>query len=288
MSDVTAVTSHFATANEDFNTSTSSVTNAGANTVGFNTIGDLVDGSVFVGVIEPGTAKEQVFTGIVDLGGSRITGVVWTKGSNVEHANGVSVVDYDTGTSQNMFVKGMLVQHKQDGTHANTITTNTINENTVANGVTVDGVKLKDGIIATTQSVPPSALNTGGTTAFVATREDTALSSYTDLATPGPSVTVDIGANGIALVGLSMNYASTTTYAAGEMAFAISGASTVAASNNFSAGATTWDTSGAATTASGVFIVTGLTAGSTTFKAQYRTSLGTGTFQRRRISVVPL
>lgn len=115
-SDVSLVTNHFATANEGFNTTTSNTTNSGANTVGLNSVSGLTNGSVFVGVIEPGEAKEQVFTGTVDTGDSQITGVVWTKGTNIEHATGVSVVDYDTGTGFNMLRKGVQVHADQDGT----------------------------------------------------------------------------------------------------------------------------------------------------------------------------
>jgi hypothetical protein len=115
-SDVSSVTNHFVTANEGFNTTTSSQTNSGANTVALNSVSGLTNGSVFVGVIEPGATKEQVFTGIVDTSGSQITGVVWTKGTNVDHATGVSVVDYDTGTAFNMMRKGLLVSFDQDGT----------------------------------------------------------------------------------------------------------------------------------------------------------------------------
>lgn len=52
-----------------------------------------------------------------------------------------------SGPREDRLIDGLLVQHKQDGTHANTITTDTINENTAANGVTVDGLNIKDGSI---------------------------------------------------------------------------------------------------------------------------------------------
>jgi len=157
-SDVSSVTSHFPTPNEGFATTTSGVTTSGSNVVNLSSVTDLTNASIFVGVIEPGTSKEQVFTGVVDTSGSRITGVVWTKGTNVEHASGVAVVDYDTGTGAKMISKGILVQHKQDGTHANTITTNTINENTAANGVTIDGLNIKDGALTTASSVSKTNL----------------------------------------------------------------------------------------------------------------------------------
>src|SRR4051812_26308812 len=95
-SDVSTVVKHFATANEGFTTTTNGQVLSGATTVGLNSVAGLTDGSVFVGVIEPAGTKEQVFTGTVDTGGAQITGVIWTKGTNVTHSTGVSVVDYDT------------------------------------------------------------------------------------------------------------------------------------------------------------------------------------------------
>lgn len=139
MSDVSSVTNHFATANEDFATTTSGVTTSGGNVVNLNSVSGLTNASIFVGVIEPGGAKEQVFTGVVDVSGSRITGVVWTKGTNVEHASGVAVVDYDTGTAFNMMRKGILVSHNQDGTlKNNSVTTDSINNSAVTSAKIAD------------------------------------------------------------------------------------------------------------------------------------------------------
>lgn len=115
MSNVAGVTSHFRTANEGFVTTTSNSILAGAATVPLTGVSGLTSGTVFVGVIEPGLAKQQVFTGIVDTTGSQITGVVWTEGTNVPHSAGVTIVDYVTGTGENMRTKGMLVSHNQDG-----------------------------------------------------------------------------------------------------------------------------------------------------------------------------
>jgi hypothetical protein len=106
-SDVSAVTSHFATPNEGFTTTTSGIVASGGATVGLNSVSGLTNGSVFVGVVEPGGSKEQIFTGTVDVSSSSITGVVWLKGDNTQHASGVNIVDY---------VKGLLNMADQDGT----------------------------------------------------------------------------------------------------------------------------------------------------------------------------
>lgn len=140
-SDVSSVTNYFATANEGFNTTTSSITISGANTIALNSASGLTDGSIFIGVIEPGGTKEQVFTGTVDVSGSQITGVKWTKGANVEHASGSAVVDYDTGTAFNMMSKGIQKQHKQSGAHSDV----TADSLSVAGAATLNGTITPNG-----------------------------------------------------------------------------------------------------------------------------------------------
>lgn len=164
-SDVSSVTSHFPTANEGFANTTSGSVSSGATIVGLNSTAGLTNGSVFVGVIEPGTVKEQVFTGIVDTGGTQITGVVWTKGTNIDHASGVSVVDYDTGTAFNMMRKGILVHSDQDGTlKAGAVDVAAV----LANNV-VETTKIKDAnvtyakLLTTIFSGQVTSYSTGGT-----------------------------------------------------------------------------------------------------------------------------
>lgn len=115
-SDVSSVTKHFPVANEGFTTTTSGAVSSGGTTVGLNSVSGLTNGDVFVGIIEPGETKEQTFTGTVDTSGVQITNVVWTRGTNVDHSAGVTVVDYVTGTGNNMVTKGILVHTDQDGT----------------------------------------------------------------------------------------------------------------------------------------------------------------------------
>jgi hypothetical protein len=114
-SDVSAVTNYFATPNEGFSTTLNSNILSGAATVPLASVTGLVNGKVFVGMIEPGLTNQQVFTGIVDTGGSQITGVKWTRGTNVAHASGVSIVDYVTGTAFKMMSTGIQKSLNQDG-----------------------------------------------------------------------------------------------------------------------------------------------------------------------------
>jgi hypothetical protein len=181
----------------------------------------------------------------------------------------------------------------------------TINEATGGNGTTVGGVNLKSGIVTgsgaglTSATVPgaalvnasvtPSKLATGAAQAFVTTVENTTSTSYADLTTTTDTVTVTIGANGLALVSIHCgeitNGTSTTRT---RVSFAVSGATTQAATDTYSLQVVTSNASLPQIGASGVFLLTGLTAGSTTFKMKYKVDSGTGSFTNRRIAVVPL
>jgi hypothetical protein len=120
----------------------------------------------------------------------------------------------------------------------------------------------------------------------VATTQTTTSTSYTDLATAGPSVTVTTGTKALVIVG-AFSYNS----AVGNSSFmsaAVSGASTVAASDDicFSYAPATSNTD--ISRASRAILLTGLTAGSNTFTAKYRASGGTASFGNRTITVIDM
>ena len=118
MTNVSAVTNHFPSAEEGFTTTLSSTIAAGATTVGVNSLSGYTTGEVATFIVAPTVASEkQVFTGVVDTAGLQLTNVVWTTGTNQTHAAGTTVVDYVTATHQSQVSKGILVQHNQDGTH---------------------------------------------------------------------------------------------------------------------------------------------------------------------------
>lgn len=118
MTNVSAVTNHFPSAEEGFTTTLSSTISAGATTVGVNSLSGYTTGEVATFIVAPTVASEkQVFTGVVDTAGLQLTNVVWTTGTNQTHAAGTTVVDYVTATHQSQTSKGILVQHNQDGTH---------------------------------------------------------------------------------------------------------------------------------------------------------------------------
>lgn len=164
MSNVSSVIHLLAKANEGFVTTAGGTISAGATTVSLTTVTGLTNSSTFVGVIEPGTANEQVFTGIVDTGGSQVTGVVWTKGTNVSHAAGVTIVDYVTSTFLNMLTRWAAIQHNDDGTHS-TVTATAITSGTltvtgsaaVTGNHTVSGNVIVTGTVRSTPRITVAA-----------------------------------------------------------------------------------------------------------------------------------
>lgn len=122
------------------------------------------------------------------------------------------------------------------------------------------------------------------TEATVATSQSTGSTSYTDLTTVGPSVSVSTGTSAIVWFQSQMESSSST--AETSVSVAVSGATTVSANDD-------WRVlqSGCASSSTnrlgGVHRFTGLTPGTNTFTMKYRVSAGTGTFEKRSIIVMP-
>lgn len=129
-----------------------------------------------------------------------------------------------------------------------------------------------------------NAMVNGATGAAVATAETTASASYVDLTTTTDTVTVTIGDSGIAIVFIQAQHANTGGY--NLTSFAISGATTRAADDATCIQAA-GHSNGVQVQVGNAYVVTGLSAGSTTFKMKYKVISGTGTFANRRISVIP-
>ena len=126
------------------------------------------------------------------------------------------------------------------------------------------------------------------TTAVVATLESTASTTFVDLTTVGPAVTVTTGTK--ALVFTTAQLSSNTAGASNNASYAVSGASTVAASV---AGGVAFRSAVINQDAriSVADLVSGLTPGSNTFTMKYAVGAapaGTGSFQNRAITVLPL
>lgn len=121
--------------------------------------------------------------------------------------------------------------------------------------------------------------------ASIATTENTTSTSFTDLATVGPTVTTTTGPTALVLVTAQMS--NNTTGVISRAGFDVSGATTLAAQDLLSLGYE----SGAANDsvqASYSIILAGLTSGSNTFTMKYKTqAAGTASFSNRRLSVLP-
>lgn len=117
------------------------------------------------------------------------------------------------------------------------------------------------------------------------TSQSTTSTTYVDLTTPGPSVTVTCGT--IAMVWFAASASNVNNDAMTACSVAVSGASTVAASDNWMA-QTDGVTGGNFVRPSGMHVFTGLTAGSNTFTMKYKAGSATASFQFREIAVLPL
>ena len=116
----------------------------------------------------------------------------------------------------------------------------------------------------------------------VTTGQATSSSSFADLATVGPSVTILTGTS--ALVSITAEIASPGGQAA-YASVAVSGATTLAASNDNRIRASEQSSLSVIVVSSRSFILTGLTAGSNVFTMKYAVSAGTATFYNRSIVV---
>ena len=146
------------------------------------------------------------------------------------------------------------------------------------NVVTQSGqVVVSTGANAVTARQPASA-------AF-ARSETTASASFTDLATPGPALTAVTG--GQAIVIISAQIDNTSSSAAGSASYAVSGATTVAASNAVRIARDGLNANNPARFSS-VSMQAALNAGSNTFTMKYVAGSGLAKFSMREITVFPL
>lgn len=135
-------------------------------------------------------------------------------------------------------------------------------------------------------------------TAIIDVQQSTSSTTFTDLATVGPTVTVDISASGRALMILSAkggwSVVAADVASGARMSAALSGTNTLAASTTWAAwtfnqyGSTNFSVVDATITSAYVF--EGLNSGATTFTAKYRsdTTGVTVDFNRRTIVVIAL
>ncbi len=128
-----------------------------------------------------------------------------------------------------------------------------------------------------------AALNVN--TATVATSQTTTSTSYADLSTVGPSVTLTTGTKVLVIVSAAID--NNTIGGQAITSAAVSGATTLAASDTRALINRT-STANYTMSASYSILLTGLTAGSNTFTMKYRVAAGTGAFQDRTITVIDM
>jgi hypothetical protein len=123
--------------------------------------------------------------------------------------------------------------------------------------------------------------------AQVATAESTASTGYVDLTTAGPSVTLVTGTSVIVEMA-GIGYMTSGSFTGSNYTtVAVSGATTVAASDSHATLISPASNTGRFGW-SDAQVLTGLTAGTNTFKLQYRVDSGTHTWERRAIKVTTL
>lgn len=119
---------------------------------------------------------------------------------------------------------------------------------------------------------------------IIETAETTASTSYTDLATVGPQITIETGTR--AFVVVNCQIANTNSGARNFVGFTVSGETTTAASDNTSL---EWMTDAATQrTRNSVYNLVTVNPGINVFTMVYRVDAGTGTFRRRRLQVIGL
>jgi hypothetical protein len=121
-------------------------------------------------------------------------------------------------------------------------------------------------------------------TATVVTSQSTTSTSYVNLTTVGPTVTVTTGT--IAVCVFTAAVQNTTANSATDTSVAVSGATSIAASD---AWRTVLDgvSANQVNRVAGFHVFTGLTPGSNTFTMQYKVGSGTGTWDNRELLVMP-
>jgi hypothetical protein len=122
-------------------------------------------------------------------------------------------------------------------------------------------------------------------TALVIGSDTVSATAYANTTTPGPSVTANSSAKALIFTsGFQVNNtASASTYLAHE----ITGATTIAAADTWALEHRGGTANSDILNATRCHLETALNSGSNTFNVKYRVSGGTGTVQRRHLTVIP-
>lgn len=224
------------------------------------------------------SGSQTDWVGVVS--GTTITGLTLKAGTNTGYPVGAVVEASPIAAYADDLYVGLTAGHNPtDGTHKAFTESNIIPPAAIQSSA-ITTAKINNG------AVTADKLGTGAIVIRVATSQTTTSTSFVDLATV-QSVTVTVGANGILLVAVAGWMSLDVGGNQGLISYAISGASTVAASDAESIWYQAYS-GGAQHQCANVFLVSGLTPGSTTVTMKFRVTGGTGTFKNRALSVVPL
>jgi len=199
----------------------------------------------------------------------------------VTYLTGTDVLEYYDGAAWQPILDQDVIEAKGD------LIVGTADDTVGRLAVGANGQVLTADSAQTTGLKWATPLGTIYDSASVATQQSTTTTTYTDLATSGPAVTVTTGTK--ALVFLRAELQNNTIGNASHMSFAVSGASTVSASDGKALSYRPSGTNGQQLQTAGTAIyISGLTAGSNTFTAKYRAANATASFQYREITVIDL
>ncbi|MFJ8538191.1 hypothetical protein [Streptomyces sp. NPDC093591] len=159
----------------------------------------------------------------------------------------------------------------------NTFVRDNLNETAPAKATAASQFPVSTGVNAITMRSPSAAR--------VDTSQSTTSATYTDLTTPGPSISVATGPT--ALVFFTADMSNNTDNALSKCSVAVSGASSVAASDQWML-STDGMTAGNLNRAGQMHTFVGLTPGTNTFTMKYAAGSNTASFRYRELSVFPL
>lgn len=160
---------------------------------------------------------------------------------------------------------------------------------TLANSwTTLTNALITDVRLRAASTTTPDSLATGAAYGHADASETTTSTSYVQLSTKTDTVTVLVGANGLAFIQFGADIANSVAAGTSSIAVATTGATTETAGTNGNRQSTFKASDNGFGNVCGGYLATGLTPGITTFTLWYKVSANTGTFQNRHISVIPL
>jgi hypothetical protein len=161
---------------------------------------------------------------------------------------------------------------------------------TGSSAVTRAGIGSTGQVLTVAGGIPtwatPASSSPASAASYVGANESTTSTSFTALTTAGPAVTLTTGTKAFLILSSRMEGASTATR--GYMSYAVSGATTIAANEGRAQELKVVADQFIDQKSFGI-LITGLTAGSNTFTAQYKSQTGAIVYYtERRLAVIDM